>query len=147
MRVENRLVAATARTFGSRSMRRSSAAERTTGFVVSVTSASRLAATSRSIACCMSAGTANSPMLATASARVRTVKNVRALRRVRSVTDLRTMAEDMTASSLVHDEAVADRDPATRARGELEVVGDVEHRRALVADPLQQIEHLAGGLR
>ena len=80
--------------------------------VVSVTSASRLVAISRSIACCISPGTANSPTLATASASVRTVKNVRALRRDRSVTDLRRMAEDMLVTSLVYDEAVADRDRA-----------------------------------
>ena len=57
--------------------------------MVTVRSARRVDAISRSIACCNSEGTAKMPMLATAIASVRTVKNARALRRVRSVTDLR----------------------------------------------------------
>src|SRR5918994_327699 len=99
------------------------------GFIETVTSGLRLAATSRSMACCMTGGTAKMPTLATASASVRTVKNVRALRRVKSVTDLRTMA-DMSASSR-GDDAVADGDRAVRLRGELAVVGHVEDRRPL----------------
>src|SRR5215218_9852759 len=85
------------------------------------------------------------PTLATASASVRTVKNVRALRRVKSVTDLRTMA-DMSASSR-RDDAVANGDRPVRLPGELAVVGHVEDRRALGIEPLQQVEHLRRGTR
>jgi hypothetical protein len=63
--------------------------------VVTVRSARRVEAISRSIACCSSDGTAKMPMLATAIASVRTVKKARALRRVRSVNDLRAIAVEV----------------------------------------------------
>ena len=56
-------------------------------------------------------------MLATASARVATVKAVRARRRERSVTDLRNEAESISAASVRDDDAVADRDDAVGAAG------------------------------
>jgi hypothetical protein len=92
MRLENTLFGCSAATLGTRATACSCASLITSGFMVTVRSARRVDAISRSIACCSSEGTAKMPMLATAIASVRTVKNARALRRVRSVSDLRAIA-------------------------------------------------------
>ena len=57
--------------------------------------------------------------------------------------DLRTTARHCQPSR--GDDAVADRHRAVRAGGEIAVVGDVEDRRALGVEPLQQVEHLGRG--
>ena len=72
-------------------------------------------------------------MLATASARVATVNDVRARRRVRSVTDLRTEAASISAASVRDDDAVADRDHdgrVRRARGRASRTGSSCPRRS-----------------
>src|ERR687892_1205824 len=144
-RVANKLRGSTAATFGSRLSSATCSALSGSGFMETVTSGLRPAATSRSIACCMTGGTAKMPMLATASASVSTVKNVRALRRVRSVMDLRTVAD--MAISLRRDDAVADGHDSLRAGGELHVVRYVHDGRPLGVEPLQQVEHLRRRVR
>src|SRR5687767_2656867 len=136
MRLENTLLGWTAATLGTRATACSCASLITSGFMVTVRSARRVEAISRSIACCSSEGTAKMPMLATAIASVRRVKQARALRRVRSVIDLRAIAvAAMMPPSIRGDDAVADRDHPVSARGELEVVSHEQHRGAVVVEP------------
>src|SRR5579862_2227814 len=109
-----------------------------------VKSGSRSDATAVCIARPIRFGSANRPMLVTASVNVATVKNVRDFRRVRSVIDLRRSAEATATSLRADDDAVADRDDPACPPRQLTIVRDVQHRLTLVIQTLEQLEHLAG---